>query len=117
MPPVIHLRKEGRSFGVQYIGNSSGAAAAAAAAATASADAVSRRSNEEEQRRQQQQRHQQRQASSAAAAVTGAARRSCCIPIYSIVGQENPWLVRPRGLRVGGGKVGKQVGKRKFQRT
>ena len=63
--------KKGRTFGVQYIGNSSGAAAAAAAA-TASADAVSRYSNEEQQR-QQQQRHQQRQSSSAAAAVTASA--------------------------------------------
>ena len=42
MPPVMHLRKEVRTFGVQYIGNSSGAAAAAAAAA--SADVVTRSS-------------------------------------------------------------------------
>ena len=41
--PVMHLRKEGITFGVQYSSNSSGAAAAAAAAA-ASADVVTRSS-------------------------------------------------------------------------
>ena len=88
--PVMHLRKEGITFGVQYSSNSSGAAAAAAAA-TASADAVSRYSNEEEQQRQQQQRgHQQRQSSSAAAAVTASAAAAATLVLTVYRARENP---------------------------